>query len=67
MREFEAAIAAGEDEVKRRFEVVCLIGLTGSGKSTTANSLCGEQKFNVSGGTESVTTAFDGALTRWFN
>jgi predicted GTPase len=67
VREFEAAIAAGEDEVQRRFKVVCLIGLTGSGKSTTANSLCGEQKFNVSGGTVSVTTAFDGVLTRWFN
>ena len=67
MSEFQTAIAAGEDEVQRRFMVLCLIGLTGSGKSMTANSLCGEQKFSVSGGTESETTAFDGALTRWFN
>ena len=61
------AIAAGEEEVQRKFRVVCLIGTTGSGKSMTANSLCGELKFIVSGGTESETTAFDGVMTRWFN
>jgi ribosome biogenesis GTPase A len=44
-----------------------MIGCTGHGKSTTANSMCGEAKFSVSGGTESETTAFDGVLTRWEN
>ncbi len=44
-----------------------MIGVTGSGKSKTANSLCGEKKFRESGGTESETTAFDGVLTRYFN
>lgn len=47
------------------FPVACMIGLTGHGKSTTANSICGKQEFSVSGGTESETTAFDGVLTRW--
>ena len=61
------AIAVGEDEVQRKFPVVCLIGLTGSGISSTANSLCGEVKFCVARGTTSVTNAIDVLLTRWFN
>jgi predicted GTPase len=66
-KEWKAADAAGREEVMRKFKVVCMIGCTGHGKSTTANSLCGEAKFTVSGGTESETTAFDGVLTRWEN
>ena len=67
MKEFEMAIAAGEDEVKKKFPVVCLIGPWGGGKSETANSLCGEVKFSVSGGWVSEAPAFDVVLTRWFN
>ena len=59
------AAKAGEDE--KRFKIVCLIGLTGSGKSKTGNSLCGEKRFKVSCGTESKTAAANGVLTRWFN
>ena len=67
MRELIKAMEAGEDVVQRRFKVVVQIGLTGSGKSSTANSLCGKEIFSVSAGTESETTAFDGVLIRWFN
>ena len=30
------------------FKVSCFIGSTGQGKSSTANSLCGEMKFKTS-------------------
>ena len=60
------AIAAGEDEVQRRSKVVTLICLTGSGKSTTANSKCGEVKFSFSRDNMRQYSAFFDALTRWF-
>ena len=44
-----------------------MIGLTGRGKSTTANSICGAKHFSVSEGTESETSSFDAVLTRWGN
>ena len=44
-----------------------MIGCTGHGKSTTANSICGAKHFSVSGGTESETSSFDAVLTRWEN
>ena len=59
------AAKAGEDE--KRFKIVCLIGLTGSGKSRTGNSLCGKIWFSVSCGLDSETAAANGVLTRWFN
>ena len=44
-----------------------MIGCTGHGKSTTANSICGAKHFGESGGTESETSSFDAFLTRWEN
>ena len=44
-----------------------MIGLTGRGKSTTANSICGAKHLSVSGGSESDTSSFDDVLTRWGN
>jgi predicted GTPase len=42
-----------------------MIGLTGHGKSSTANSICGQEKFTVSAGTESETDSVAGLLARW--
>ena len=50
-----------------RIPSICMIGCTGHGKSTTANSICGAEHFSVSGGTVSVTSSFDVVLTRWGN
>ena len=44
-----------------------MIGCTGHGKSTTANSICGAELFGVSGTTDSETSQFDAVLTRWGN
>ena len=38
---FDAAAIAGKEELSKKFRVVCMIGLTGHGKSSTANSICG--------------------------
>jgi len=42
-----------------------MIGLTGHGKSSTANSISGQEKFKVSNSTESETSFVTGILTRW--
>jgi predicted GTPase len=42
-----------------------MIGLTGHGKSSTANSISGLEKFTVSAGTESETSSITGLLARW--
>ena len=42
-----------------------MIGITGHGKSSTANSICGREKFTVSAGSESETDSVAGLLTRW--
>jgi predicted GTPase len=44
-----------------------MIGCTGTGKSTTANSICGAEHFSVSGRTKSETSSFDVVITRWGN
>ena len=38
---FDTAASAGKEELAKKFKVVCMIGLTGHGKSSTANSICG--------------------------
>ena len=62
---FEAAAIAGKEELSKKFRVVCMIGLTGHGKSSTANSICGQEKFTISAGTESETDSVSGLLARW--
>jgi GTP-binding protein EngB required for normal cell division len=56
---------AGKEEQAKRFPSICFIGVTGHGKSSTANSVCGAKHFNTSAGTESETCKFDVVLTRW--
>ncbi len=48
------------------FKVICLIGVTGQGKSSLANSICGEQnKFSTSPGFESLTSRVKGVATNF--
>ena len=42
-----------------------LIGPTGAGKSTTANSICGQQKFKESCSTDSETDSVTALLATW--
>ena len=42
-----------------------MIGVTGTGKSATANSICGEAKFVESAGSGSETDEVSCVLTRW--
>jgi hypothetical protein len=58
---------AGKEEQAKKFPVLCMIGCTGHGKSTLANSVSGADQFSVSASTESETCSFDVVLTRWFN
>ena len=62
---FESAALIDEEELAFLFKVVCLLGCTGHGKSSTANSLINENLFSVSAGTESETLHLEGALSRW--
>jgi predicted GTPase len=62
-----AAIMAGKQELARRYKVICVLGVTGHGKSMTCNTICGKKVFNVSAFTESETDTFSGLITRWRN
>ena len=64
---FNAAIMAGKKDLAEKFKVICVIGLTGHGKSSTGNSMCGQPAFFVSALTESETDKFSGLLSRWRN
>lgn len=64
-RAFNQAAQAGREELAKKFRVVCMIGLTGHGKSSTANSLSGQDKFTVLAGTESETIQITGLLSKW--
>jgi predicted GTPase len=64
---FKEAALAGKEVQSRKFRVICMIGCTGHGKSTTANSVCGAEHFTTSSSTESETSSFDVVLTRWQN
>ena len=43
-----------QETMSKFFKVAPVIGLTGSGKSSLANVLCGENKFKTSNSIESV-------------
>ena len=62
---FNQAAQAGREELSKKFRVACMIGLTGHGKSSTANSISGQDKFTVSAGTESETSSITGLLSKW--
>ena len=62
---FNAAVMAGRDTLAGKFRAICLIGLTGHGKSMTGNSLCGQPVFSVSAFSESETDKFSGVVSRW--
>ena len=47
-------------------KIACLIGVTGQGKSSLANSLCGEMKFKTSNAMISETTDVECILTNFF-
>ena len=62
---FETAAIAGKEELSKKFKIVCAIGLTGSGKSATANSICGQDKFKESPSSASETDSVTGLLSTW--
>ena len=64
---FDTAAIAGKEELSKKFKIVCVIGLTGSGKSSTANSISGQQKFKESCSTVSETDSIAGLLSTWQN
>ena len=47
------------------FRSICLIGLTGHGKSHTCNTLSKSEHFKVSADTDSETEKVSGVVTRW--
>jgi ABC-type dipeptide/oligopeptide/nickel transport system ATPase component len=54
-KDFTTAASAGREALSKKFKIVALIGQTGSGKSATANSICGQDMFKESFSTESET------------
>lgn len=58
--------------LSQKFLSICLLGVTGHGKSSTANTLCGTENnsngkefFKISEGTESETDFVNGLVTTW--
>ena len=66
-KEYDDACSAGTTCLSKSFRVVCMIGCTGHGKSSTANTICGKELFNVSASSNSETSRVHGELTRWQN
>ena len=62
---FTTAALAGRNALSQKFKSIVVIGQTGSGKSTTANSICGQQKFKESCSTTSETDSVTGLLATW--
>jgi ABC-type oligopeptide transport system ATPase subunit len=54
------------DERSRKLNSVCLIGVTGHGKSTTGNTLIGKEIFKSSDGGESETDCIKGYISNWY-
>ena len=53
-------------ELAKRHDSVCMIGVTGHGKSTTANTLIGYEYFKSSPDIKSETSEVRGVLGNWF-
>jgi predicted GTPase len=47
------------------FKIICMLGVTGHGKSSLANVICGENTFEANAGTTSVTEKVQGIVTTW--
>ena len=62
---FKSAVQADTEELAKQVPVVVLMGQKGSGKSASANSLCGFEVFQTSAFTESETSAVNGSFTRF--
>ena len=62
---FTTAALADREALSKKFKIVALIGCTGSGKSATANSICGQQRFKESCSTVSETDSVTGLLSTW--
>jgi len=67
--DFRKSAYADKEKVQlsKDYNVICMIGCTGHGKSATANSICGAEFFGVSASTGSETDFFEAVLTRWRN
>ena len=64
-KDFLTAASAGREALSKKFKIVALIGQTGSGKSATANSICGQQEFKESYSTDSETDSVTALLATW--
>ena len=56
-----------KSQVRENVKVVCMLGITGTGKSATSNTLCGKQgAFRESSSVDSETKDTVGILSTWF-
>lgn len=53
------------ESLMTKFESICLLGVTGHGKSSLANAICGENIFEANAATKSVTEKVQGMVTTW--
>lgn len=49
----------------KAFRSICLLGVTGHGKSSLGNSICGDNVFKADAGLTSVTDKVQGLVTRY--
>ena len=55
-KEFEKVFEKSDSEkLQSTFKSICFLGVTGHGKSSTANTLAGKNHFRVSAGVDSAT------------
>jgi predicted GTPase len=53
------------EERAEKYKVVCMIGVTGTGKSSTGNTIIKTDFFDVSNSADSVTSETRGCLGKW--
>ena len=61
-RRFENAVLVDEEELADKFNVVIPLGITGSGKSSVLNAICGSKLYKESGNSESETSEPKGVI-----